>query len=40
MSSLSYTAIVNSEFINEEISMSFCSKKFYGGGGGGGKAFI
>ena len=31
---------MTSEFINEEISMSFCSKKFYGGGGGGGKAFI
>ena len=29
---------MTSEFINEEISMSFCSKKFYGGGGG--KAFI
>ena len=23
-----------SEFIHEEISMLFCSKKFYGGGGG------
>ena len=33
--------MMTSEFINEEISMSFCSKKFYGGGGGGGgKAFI
>ena len=27
---------MTSEFIQEEISMLFCSEKFYGGGGGGG----
>ena len=27
---------MTNQFIHEEISMLFCSEKFYGGGGGGG----
>ena len=31
---------MTSEFIQEEISMLFCSEKFHGGGGGGGGGYI